>query len=87
MARNAKVKWVSSWRNAADAEKKVKALQSTYLIEAYEEYERAYNEDLNHFYSGINAFRASYSYHLSCREPSRISESLDLIQKKKLRKL
>jgi len=55
MARNAKVKWVSSWRDAPDAEKKVKALQSPYLREAYEEYERAYNEDLNHFYSGINA--------------------------------
>ncbi|MEP6951138.1 MAG: tetratricopeptide repeat-containing protein [Ginsengibacter sp.] len=54
-ARNSKVKWVGSWKNVAEAERKEKALQSTYLKDAYDEYERAYNEDLNHFYSGINA--------------------------------
>ena len=37
------------------SERQKKALQSTYLLDAYEHYERAYNEDLNHFYSGINA--------------------------------
>lgn len=54
-ARNTKTKWVYSWKNAADTERKQKALQSGYLVKAYEEYERAYKEDLNHFYSGINA--------------------------------
>lgn len=54
-ARNAKVKWLQTWKNAPGDEKKEKALQSTYLVDAYEEYERAYSKDLNHFYSGINA--------------------------------
>lgn len=53
--RNAKTRWVDTWRHAADAELRSKALQSTWLIDAYKEYEKAFNEDLNHFYSGINA--------------------------------
>jgi hypothetical protein len=53
--RNAKTRWVDTWVHAADAERKSKALQSTWLIDAYKEYEKAFNEDLNHFYSGINA--------------------------------
>ncbi len=53
--RNAKARWIASWKKSEEAERKVKALQSTFLIDAYEEYERAFNYDLNHFYSGINA--------------------------------
>ncbi len=53
--RNAKARWFDTWRHEDDANKKTKAFQSTYLIDAYEQYEQAYNEDLNHFYSGINA--------------------------------
>ncbi|HVG40254.1 MAG TPA: tetratricopeptide repeat-containing protein [Chitinophagaceae bacterium] len=53
--RNAKVKWIDTWRNTAETEWKKEALKSTYLADAYEEYEKAYTEDLNHFYSGINA--------------------------------
>lgn len=54
-ARNAKARWVDTWKNADETGKKARALQSTYLIDAYEEYNRAFNEDLNHYYSGINA--------------------------------
>ena len=53
--RNAKARWLDTWRNEDEANKKTKAFQSTYLIDAYEQYEQANNEDLNHFYSGINA--------------------------------
>lgn len=53
--RNAKSRWINSWKNSAENEFRAKALQSRFLIEAYEDYERGYHEDLNHFYSGINA--------------------------------
>ena len=53
--RNAKARWFDTWIHEDDANKKTKAFQSTYLMDAYEQYEQAYNEDLNHFYSGINA--------------------------------
>ncbi|MCY7420872.1 MAG: hypothetical protein LH478_03910 [Chitinophagaceae bacterium] len=53
--RNAKARWLDTWIHEEEANKKTKAFQSTYLIDAYEQYEHAYNEDLNHFYSGINA--------------------------------
>lgn len=53
--RNAKTRWIGIWRNAEGEERKIKALRSTGLNDAYELYEQAFNEDLNHFYSGINA--------------------------------
>ncbi len=54
-ARNAKTRWVDTWSKAAPEDIKKKALQSTFLIDSYELYEKAFNEDLNHYYSGINA--------------------------------
>jgi hypothetical protein len=55
-ARNTKSRWVESWKNIDDTIQRQKtALQSKYLVEAFEDYERGYNADLNHFYSGINA--------------------------------
>lgn len=53
--RNAKARWIDTWKNSPDHNHRKKALQSTFLLDAYKEYERAFNEDLNHFYSGINA--------------------------------
>ena len=32
-----------------------RALQSAFLTQAYQQYSNAFNEDLNHFYSGLNA--------------------------------
>lgn len=54
-ARNAKTRWINSWKGSDAKDHMVHALQSPYLYEAYKDYERAYSEDLNHFYSGINA--------------------------------
>lgn len=54
-ARNAKTRWESSWRNTPAAERTLRAIQSGYLEVAYKYYEQGYYENLNHFYSGINA--------------------------------
>jgi hypothetical protein len=54
-ARNAKTRWLETWKNVPNAQQPKKAMKSSYLKDAYEDYERGYNEDLNHFYSGINA--------------------------------
>lgn len=55
-ARNAKVRWIASWTSkSTDTERQVAALVSPCLKQAYEDYERGFNEDLNHFYSGSNA--------------------------------
>ncbi|TDH28005.1 hypothetical protein EXU57_05955 [Segetibacter sp. 3557_3] len=53
--RNAKVKWVDTWRRAPEEEWRKQALKSKYLSEAYTGYEEGYQQDLNHYYSGINA--------------------------------
>ena len=52
--RNAKTKWLNTWKNSG-ADKTVTALQSIFLETAYENYKNGFYEDLNHFYSGINA--------------------------------
>jgi hypothetical protein len=54
-ARNAKARWIDSWKKCKEEEKLSNALESSYLLESFKLYERGYNEDLNHFYSGINA--------------------------------
>lgn len=54
-ARNAKARWVNSWKNCKQDDKLHEALESSYLTESFKHYERGYSEDLNHFYSGINA--------------------------------
>lgn len=55
-ARNAKTLWRREWEAAPDAAgKATAALRSGRLQDAFEDYERAYEEDLNHFYSGLNA--------------------------------
>jgi tetratricopeptide (TPR) repeat protein len=52
--RNEKTKWIQSWIKYPEPERAVRALNSGYLTSAFENYKKAYNEDLNHFYSGIN---------------------------------
>ena len=52
--RNAKTRWVNSWKNSV-VNKITDALQSVFLQTAYKNYESGFYEDLNHFYSGINA--------------------------------
>ncbi len=54
-ARNFKSRWVTAWKHGNKAETLSNALTSVHLKETYESYERAYGEDLNHVYSGLNA--------------------------------
>jgi tetratricopeptide (TPR) repeat protein len=56
LARNAKTEWQDVWKEAPDTQAKAAAaLRSGLLQESFENYERAFYEDLNHFYSGLNA--------------------------------
>lgn len=54
-ARNTKTRWMNNWKDVPAADKGLKALQSVYLEVACKHYEHGYYENLNHFYSGINA--------------------------------
>ncbi|HYN85168.1 MAG TPA: tetratricopeptide repeat-containing protein [Pyrinomonadaceae bacterium] len=55
LARNAKTRWRGEWERAAPEGRAAAALRSSHLRESFESYERAFGEDLNHFYSGLNA--------------------------------
>lgn len=55
-ARNAKARWLTTFVDKTDlTERQVTALSSPFLKQTYEAYERGFNEDLNHYYSGVNA--------------------------------
>jgi hypothetical protein len=55
LGRNAKSHWTDDWRQVASlAERQRSALVSPYLDESLEEYDAAFKEDLNHFYSALN---------------------------------
>jgi hypothetical protein len=55
LGRNAKSHWTAEWRKGnSEPERQKRALRSPYLDEALEAYEAAFNEDLNHFYSGLS---------------------------------
>ncbi len=54
-ARNAKTQWLNSWKDLSGNELRLAALQSLYLESAINNYEKGFFENLNHFYSGINA--------------------------------
>src|SRR5579883_1096280 len=56
LARNEKAGWKAEWAAGTDErDRQVRALGSGYLVRAYENYQRAYEQDLNHFFSGLNA--------------------------------
>lgn len=55
LARNAKERWRAEWNAAAPADRRASALASPLLFEAAEGYRRAFEADLNHYYSGVNA--------------------------------
>jgi hypothetical protein len=54
-ARNAKTRWVQSWRSAPEDQWRRVALSSPFLNEAYRRYDDAFIQDLNFFYPGVNA--------------------------------
>jgi hypothetical protein len=56
LGRNAKTRWKDDWSaEPSPAKQREKALRSPFLKESCEAYERGFNTDLNHFYSGLNA--------------------------------
>jgi tetratricopeptide (TPR) repeat protein len=55
LARNAKTRWRSEWEIMPPGERPATALRSPYLNDSFRNYERAFAEDINHFYSGLNA--------------------------------
>jgi hypothetical protein len=55
VASNAKTRWTTEWSQVASVPERQKlALRSAFLKDSLEAYEAAFNEDLNHFYSGLN---------------------------------
>lgn len=58
-ASNAKTRWKSAWGNASGAQAGERALHSNFLTQACDDYAAAFDADLNHFYSGINALTMS----------------------------
>jgi hypothetical protein len=52
---NAKIRWQADWENNPEPDRQKNALRSPHLQRAFEAYEHGYLQDLNHYYSGINA--------------------------------
>ena len=53
--RNAKQRWQESWFGATPETQRDEALRSKFLDESWEQYHQGFEEDQNHFYSGLNA--------------------------------
>ena len=54
-ARNEKAKWIAQWIDSDPEFKASKALRPQALHDAYKNYSLGFQEDLNHYYSGVNA--------------------------------
>ena len=55
LARNFKTRWRRQWEGQPSAGRAAEALRSSHLQDSFKNYERAFDEDLNHYYSGLNA--------------------------------
>lgn len=55
LGRNLKQLWQDEWKQAAPAERRRCAFESPLLLEAYQQYKKAYFQDLDAYYPGINA--------------------------------
>lgn len=55
IARNCKTRWCHDWQTKPPEERAAAALRSPHLRESLENYESAFEEYLNHYYSGLNA--------------------------------
>ena len=55
LARNFKTQWRQDWESKPQDERPAEALRSPHLKDSVENYERAFDEDLNAFYPGLNA--------------------------------
>jgi hypothetical protein len=54
-ARNAKRRWQSAWEALPEESRREEALRSPHLETSFEAYAKAFQEDLNAFYPGLNA--------------------------------
>jgi hypothetical protein len=52
---NLKERWKDAWMTLPVEQRQAAALRSPFLRQSYEEYRQGFIEDLNHYYSGINA--------------------------------
>src|SRR5215210_23255 len=52
---NLKEEWKAEWTALPAEQRQAAALRSPFLERSYEEYRKGFIEDLNHYYSGINA--------------------------------
>jgi hypothetical protein len=55
MGRNQKQLWQDDWNAAESGERRLRAFRSPLLLEAYRQYHKAFLQDLNAYYPGINA--------------------------------
>jgi len=55
LGRNAKTRWRDEWVTDPPESRAPTAFRSPHLSDSFENYKRAFDEDLNHFYSGLNA--------------------------------
>lgn len=55
LGRNLKARWRDAWTSLPIDKQRAQALWSPLLLQAYDAYVRAFWQDLNHFYSGLNA--------------------------------
>jgi tetratricopeptide (TPR) repeat protein len=55
IGRNSKTRWRREWESKPASERTAVALRSRYLQESFKNYVSAFDEHLNHFYSGLNA--------------------------------
>lgn len=71
-ASNSKRRWATQWRCASDPAARVRlALRSREMESSLRSYGRGFEEDLNHWYSGINALAMGrIALELAARDPS-----------------
>ncbi|MDQ6760943.1 MAG: hypothetical protein M3Z32_13910 [Acidobacteriota bacterium] len=55
LASNAKTSWIADWWKLPAAGRPAAALRSGCLFDAFDEYEKGFAANLNHYYSGLNA--------------------------------
>ena len=55
LGRNLKTQWRESWLAPPAEKRRVQALRSPLLTQSYDAYLKGFRQDLNHFYSGLNA--------------------------------
>jgi hypothetical protein len=55
LGRNAKGAWVENWRDSPESDRRAEALRCTSLKTAYDCYLKAFKQDLNSYYGGLNA--------------------------------